>query len=98
MNCAVYKTNPSECLGSPNPLPLGEGRVREPGCLNRDKPGLANVTPSAQTSHVLRLNALRQAGAHFAIADLTAGEWMGLEALDQFKNNVGAQHAAPSEN
>ena len=102
MNCSVYKTNPGECMGSAErkgpsvevpsldlssqSFPLKSIPVRSPGCLNPDRPGVANAQPSTFTAHVLRLNSLRQAGASFALADLTASEWLGLEALDDFKN------------
>lgn len=89
MNCPVYKTDPGECLGSSHPLPLGEGRVRanealDPGCLNPTNPG-EPWKPSAFTAHILRLDRVKKAGAHFGLGDLTASEWQGLEALNDWQ-------------
>lgn len=92
----MYKTDPTECVPSPRNVgaknfSLLHGRNqrwdpdRPSGCKNPARPGSANGAPSAQLAHSLRLDGLRDSGCQFHLDDLTAGEWMGLEALREYR-------------
>lgn len=83
MNCLVYKTDPAECLG---------GAGREAGCNNRERPGVAHEV-SGQITRLLRLQNMRANGARFAPADLYAEDWLGLEALAEYRQRKAAPPA-----
>ena len=85
MNCAVYKTNASECMGDNPKSKIQNPKSRPPGCLNRERPGEA-WQPGAFTAHILRLDRVKNAGANFALSDLTPSDWIGLEALAEWRN------------
>jgi len=89
----VYKTNPEECTGRSDVGATGWS----PGCLNKDKPGLANGRPSANFLRAIQLETLQRSGCSFGLADLSPADWMLLDALGEGRRAIAQQPRDPHD-
>lgn len=77
---------------------MGNGELRTANCKNKERPGVAHEErPSAQLSHALRVRALQESGCRFGLNGLTPGEWIGLEALREWRAEAEREAIAEAE-